>query len=202
MIPCPSSDAFAHAAQQGFDAGPAPTALRPQTLDLVFIEGLQVETVIGIHESELHHPQPLVIDLHAGLPRAVACDSDHIADTIDYSKVRVRLHRLVTEHRLQLLEAFAEAVAEILITEFRAHWVRVKVVKPRKFDDLQSVGVQIERWAPQDGPGLAAPTPTSPATSPATSPTTSPATSPASGPQRAAAVLQLIGRGMVPGSRA
>jgi len=157
------------------DAAPTAPAAGADALDLVFIEGLQGETVIGIHETELHRPQPLVIDLTAGLPRARACATDLIVDTIDYGVVRERLHRLLREHRLQLLEAFAETVAEILIGEFGAHWVRVKVVKPRKFADVQAVGVQIERWAP--------------------------APAPATGPQRAAAVLQLIGSGMVPGGR-
>jgi dihydroneopterin aldolase len=126
----------------------ADTADVPAPMDVIFIEGLKGETVIGIHESELHHAQPLLIDVHAGVPRARACDTDRIGDTIDYSVVRERLHRLLLEHRLQLLEAFAEAIADILIDEFGASWVRVKVVKPRKFDDVQSVGVQIERHAP------------------------------------------------------
>lgn len=154
-------------------------------LDLIFIEGLRGNTVIGIHETELHRPQPLLIDLVAGLPRARACSTDRINDTIDYSVVRERLHKLLAEHKLQLLEAFAEAVADILLSEFGAHWVRIKVAKPHKFDDLQAVGVQIERWAaPGVGSGVGAgaePTPQQHA--------------------RGAAVLQLIGHGMVPGSR-
>ncbi|AGU50231.1 putative dihydroneopterin aldolase FolB [Variovorax paradoxus B4] len=117
-------------------------------MDLIFIEGFSGQTVIGIHDSELHHPQPLLINVHAGVPRARACDTDRIGDTIDYGMVRERLVRLMAEHRLQLLEAFAEAIADILIDEFGASWVRVKVVKPRKFDDVQAVGVQIERHAP------------------------------------------------------
>jgi dihydroneopterin aldolase len=141
-------------------------------MDLIFIEGFTGQTVIGIHHTELHDPQPLVIDLHAGLPRSRACDTDRIADTIDYGVVHERLQRLLREHRLQLLEAFAEAIADILIDEFRASWVRVKVVKPRKFDDVQAVGVQIERFAPV-----------------------------AEAPQRGAAMLHLIGSGMVPGAR-
>ena len=135
---------------------PAPdssAASAPEPLDLVFIEGFVGETVIGIHDSELHRPQPLVIDVVAGVPRARACDTDAIADTIDYGVVRERLQRLLREHRLQLLEAFAEQIASILIAEFGAHWVRVKVVKPRKFDDVEAVGVQIERRAPsRDAP--------------------------------------------------
>jgi 7,8-dihydroneopterin aldolase/epimerase/oxygenase len=142
-------------------------------LDLIFIEGFVGETVIGIHASELHHPQPLVIDVHAGLLRARACDTDRIGDTIDYGVVCERLRRLLIEHRVQLLEAFAETIADILIGEFGARWVRVKVVKPKKFADVQAVGVQIERLAPV----------------------------PQDKPSRAAAVLHLIGAGMVPGGR-
>ena len=149
---------------------PSPDARTALPMDLIFIEGFVGQTVIGIHDSELHRPQPVLIDLCAGLPRARACDTDRIADTIDYSVVRERLIRLLAEHRLQLLEAFAEAVADILLGEFGAHWVRVKVVKPRKFDDVQAVGVLIERERARAAPL----------------------------PWRGAPVLQLIGAGMVP----
>lgn len=158
---------------------PAPTSPTPALSDepqaappdLIFIEGLRLETIIGIHTSELHHTQTIVVDLQAGLPRAEACDTDRIADTIDYSVVRERLLRLAGEHRLQLLEAFAETVATILLVEFGAAWVRVKVVKPHKFPDLQAVGVQIERRAaPRER----------------------------ARPAKGVAVLHLIGSGMVP----
>jgi dihydroneopterin aldolase len=146
-------------------------------LDLIFIEGFTGQTIIGIHDNELHLAQTVVIDLQAGLPRARACDTDHIADTIDYSVVHQRLSRLMVEHRIQLLEAFAEAIAEILIHEFGAAWARVKVVKPRKFDNVTAVGVQIERRAARVD------------------------VAPERKSQRAASVLHLIGSGMVPGER-
>ncbi len=114
-------------------------------LDLVFIEGLTIATVIGIHHTELHDPQPVRVDLAAGLPRAAACDSDRIGDTIDYAVLRERLHRLFAEHKVQLLEALAEEIARITVCEFGAHWVRVGLAKPRKFEDLAAVGVVIER---------------------------------------------------------
>src|SRR4029077_708488 len=86
-----------------FQPATAPTP-DAEPLDLVFIEGLSGQTVIGIHDSELHRPQPIVIDLYAGVPRSRACDSDRIEDTIDYSLVRERVVRLLREHRIQLLE--------------------------------------------------------------------------------------------------
>ncbi|WP_371262079.1 dihydroneopterin aldolase [Rhizobacter sp. Root404] len=146
----------------------------PPTMDLIFIEGFTGETIIGIHESELHRPQPLVIDVHAGVPHARACETDRIHDTIDYGVVAERLRRLLAEHRLTLLEAFAETIADILIGEFGARWVRVKVVKPRKFADVGAVGVQIERVAPEPEP---------------------------SRPGHSAAVIQLLASGMLPGKR-
>ncbi len=150
-----------------------PASESPQNLDVIFIEGLRAETVIGIFESELHLPQPLVIDVHAGVPRSRACDTDQIGDTIDYGVVRERLLRLLAEHRLKLLEALAETIAtDILIGEFGARWVRVKVVKPQKFPDVQAVGVQIERTAPAPGPQ-----------------------------GHTATVLQLLGAGMCPGGK-
>ena len=121
-------------------------------MDLIFIEGFVGQTVIGIHDSELHRPQTLVVDVCAGLRRSRACETDRIGDTIDYSVVHQRLQRLMAEHRLQLLEAFAEAVADILLGEFGAHWVRVKVVKPKKFADVDAVGVVIERGRPPAPP--------------------------------------------------
>ena len=158
-------------------ARPLP-AERPQAdaaaLDIIFIEGFTGGTVIGIHDSELHRPQPVVIDVHAGVPRALACSTDRIGDTIDYGTVRERLQEMLRSHRLQLLEAFAQSIAELLIDDFGAAWVRVKVAKPRKFDDVAAVGVVIERRAEEHH---------------------------ATRQARSAAVVQLIGSGLAPQRR-
>lgn len=163
---------FAHSPQPG----PLPDADNTP-LDLIFIEGFCGHTVIGIDDGELHAPQPLHIDVHAGVSRAKACDTDQIGDTIHYGLVRQRLQRLLAEHRVQLLEALAQNIADILLTEFGALWVRVRVVKPNKFDDVQALGVQIERRA---------------------EPVQKQSSSLTSRSQPAAAVLRLIGSGMVP----
>jgi len=149
-----------------------PAAAGSQPLDLVFIEGFSGQTVIGIHDNELHLPQPLTIDLCAGMPRALACDTDSIADTIDYGALRLLLQQSLQEHRVRLLEALAEQVARIAIDEFHAHWVRVRIAKPRKFEDTAAVGVMIERRR----------------------------TEPPAAPARTA-TLRLIGQGLIPGSR-
>jgi dihydroneopterin aldolase len=114
-------------------------------MDVIFIEGLQAQTIIGIHENELHQPQPVRIDIAAGIPRSLACRTDRIGDTIDYSVLRTALLGLLATHKLQLLEALAEEMARLSLEDFGAHWVRVVLTKPAKFDDVDAVGVAIER---------------------------------------------------------
>jgi dihydroneopterin aldolase len=162
------------------EAMPSGSPIQASKMDLIFIDGLEGQTIIGIHDSELHVPQTIRIDLQAGVIRSRACGTDWIGDTIDYGLVRGRLLRLLSEHRLQLLESFAESIAGILVHEFGAAWVRVKVTKPRKFDDVDAVGVQIER-TPQD----------------LQSSTSVPEPSTA----RNAAVLHLLASGMVPAAQ-
>lgn len=145
-----------------------------EALDIIFIDGFVGETLIGIDADELGRPQPLRIDLAAGLPHSLACDTDRIGDTIHYGEVRDALRAMLREHRHQLLESFAEGVARLLLDRFGAHWVRVGITKPRKFDDVDGVGVLIERRRDPHEPAS---------------------------PRREAEVLSLLASGMVPGSR-
>jgi len=122
-----------------------PSEVEDETLDVIFIEGLQGQTVIGIHQNELHAPQPVRIDIAAGIPRSLACRTDRIGDTIDYSQLRRALLELLSTHKLKLLEALAEEMARVALEDFGAHWVRIVLAKPAKFEDVAAVGVAIER---------------------------------------------------------
>jgi 7,8-dihydroneopterin aldolase/epimerase/oxygenase len=122
-----------------------PSDAAGEPMDVIFIEGLQAQTIIGIHQNELHRPQPVRIDIAAGIPHSLACRTDRIDDTIDYSQLRSALLDLLATHKLQLLEALAEEMARLTLEDFGAHWVRVVVVKPGKFEDVAAVGVAIER---------------------------------------------------------
>ncbi|EIF33104.1 FolB domain protein [Burkholderia sp. Ch1-1] len=138
-----------------FSAAGAPGATAPSgslsagtlsgRMDIVFIENFVGQTIIGIDSSEQHVLQPVRMNLAIGVPSIRACTTDRIEDTINYAAVRSALHALLASHGVRLLEALAEAVARLLITDFGAHWVRVALAKPAKFDDVSAVGVQIER---------------------------------------------------------
>jgi len=135
----PAALPFAFAAQE---AAPAVAAA---VMDIVFIENFRGQTVIGIDEDELHHRQPVTMNIAIGVPSLRACQTDRIEDTVNYAAVREALHALLDMHSVKLLEALAESVAQLLIAGFGAHWVRVQIAKPARFDDVDGVGVVIER---------------------------------------------------------
>lgn len=114
-------------------------------MDIVYIEGLTGQTVIGIDSSELHEPQTVRMHLAIGVPCIRACQTDRIEDTVNYAAVREAIHGLLASHGVQLLEALAERIAQMVIRDFGAHWVRISLAKPAKFDDVEAVGVVIER---------------------------------------------------------
>lgn len=109
---------------------------------VVEIQGLQLSTVIGIHSDETY-PQPLILDLDAGMDHATACQTDEINETLDYSVLHARIHELMQSHGARLLERLAWLIANLVIEEFGARWARVRLIKPNKLPDVAALGVTL-----------------------------------------------------------
>jgi dihydroneopterin aldolase len=114
-------------------------------MNTIFIHQLRVETRIGVYTWEQHKSQPLVIDLELELPSAKAFASDDFGDALDYAAIVKRVQSFAADHPYRLLERFAEALAELLLSEFGAPWVRVSVAKLAPLDGVARIGVAIER---------------------------------------------------------
>ncbi|MDP3294693.1 MAG: dihydroneopterin aldolase [Nevskia sp.] len=114
-------------------------------LDTVFIQALQIETIIGVHAHEQHAPRPLLIDLEMGTDIRLAASSDRIRDAIDYSAVAEAITKLAAERRFQLLETLAETLARMLFERFPIASLRMTIGKPGAVDAARTVGVRIDR---------------------------------------------------------
>ena len=117
--------------------------------DSIFLRGLRVEALIGVYEHERHAPQPLVVDLELGLAHSRGCLSDRIEDAVDYAEVAAALRRHALANRRELLEAFAQDLADRLLRDFALVSVAVTVSKPGILDAADSIGVSIRRWRRQ-----------------------------------------------------
>jgi dihydroneopterin aldolase len=114
-------------------------------MDKVFIEGLEADTVIGIHDWERRIRQKLRLDIELGFDNRVPAASDDVADTLDYDAISRRLTVFVRESEFGLVETLAERCAALLIEEFNVAWLRLKLTKPGAVRNATAVGVIIER---------------------------------------------------------
>ena len=113
-------------------------------MDIIFIQDYRLEMLIGVYEWERRVPQTVQLDLEIGLPSRPK-RSDRIGDTIDYSKIVARIAQSIGENRFLLIEALAEHIAQLVMSEFGAPWVRASVTKLGALKGVKRVGVTIER---------------------------------------------------------
>ena len=116
-------------------------------MDIVFIEALEVETVIGIYDWERNIRQKVVLDIEIAFDNRKPAASDKIEDTVNYKSVSKRLIAFIEASRFELVETLAEQCAAIIRDEFGVPWVRLKLSKPGAVTGAKSVGVTIERGA-------------------------------------------------------
>ena len=116
-------------------------------MDVVFIEGLTIETVIGIYDWERRVRQPVVLDIEMAFDNTRPAATDSIDDTLNYKSISKRLIAFVEASSFHLVETLAEHCAAIIRDEFGVAWVRLKLSKPGAVRGAKSVGVCIERGA-------------------------------------------------------
>ena len=114
-------------------------------MDIIFISELKVKTKLGVPAWERMVAQTIILDIEIGYDLAPAGKSDAIVDTIDYGAVVARIHDTLKEHSFQLVEALAEHVCQLILSEFKAVSVKIKVAKPAILAGLKALGVVIER---------------------------------------------------------
>jgi dihydroneopterin aldolase len=114
-------------------------------MDIIFLRGLEIETVIGIYDWERKIKQTVVLDLEMAADIHKAAESDRIEDALDYKAVAKRIIEFVEASDFFLVETLAERVAGIILQEFSVPWVRLMLNKRGAIRGASDVGILIER---------------------------------------------------------
>ena len=107
-------------------------------MDTVFIEGLDVKTVIGIHDWERNIRQQLVIDLELATDIRPAASKDNIEHTLNYQLISQRITEFVQQSSYGLIETLAEHLAALLMDEYSVPWLKLTVRKPGAIADAKA----------------------------------------------------------------
>ena len=114
-------------------------------MDIIFLSEVKVQTKLGVPEWERMVAQTIILDIEIAMPSSGSCLTDDIADTIDYGVVVNRIRQVLSERSFKLVEALAEHICQLILTEFKAPWVKIKVAKPGILPGLKALGVVLER---------------------------------------------------------
>ncbi|HEY8118286.1 MAG TPA: dihydroneopterin aldolase [Methylophilaceae bacterium] len=115
-------------------------------MDTIFLSEVKVETKLGVPEWERLTTQTIILDLEIATPHSRSCQTDNIEDTLDYGVIVARIRQTLTENSFRLVEALAEHLCQIILVEFGAPWVKIKVSKPGILPGVKTLGVVIERF--------------------------------------------------------
>ena len=114
-------------------------------MNRIFITDLRLETRIGVYEWEQHLAQTIRLDLDITLPSDKPFTSGKLEDALDYAAVVARIKTFASDNPYPLLERFTEAIAQIVLTEFGARGVKVRVAKLAALPGVKEIGIEIER---------------------------------------------------------
>lgn len=114
-------------------------------LDTVFIEGLEVQAVIGVYDWEKKIKQSLVFDLQMSHDNRLPAENDDLAKTLDYETISNFIADYCLNNQFELIETLAERLCEQLIMTFHIAEIEMILRKPTAVAAAKAVGVKIRR---------------------------------------------------------
>jgi 7,8-dihydroneopterin aldolase/epimerase/oxygenase len=118
---------------------------RKASMDIIFLGGLEIDTVIGIYDWERTIKQKIVLDIEMAFDIKRAAATDDITYTLDYKTVSDRIVAFVESSDFYLVETLIEEIANILLKEFPIPWVKIVLNKKGAISRARDVGIIIER---------------------------------------------------------
>ena len=107
----------------------------------VFVTGLKVQAEIGVYRHEIGRVQPLVLDVELDVPTAGA---DRLSETLNYETILAAAREIAGGGHIDLVETFAQRLAQACLADSRVTRARVRVEKPLALaPDAVAAGVEI-----------------------------------------------------------
>ena len=116
----------------------------------VFLRDMILQANIGIYPHEHAATQRVRINVDLGVVEG-AGRADRLERVVDYEKVANTVRSIATSGHVNLVETLAERIASACLRDDRVRLARVRVEKLDVFEDMVSVGVEVEQRADRAG---------------------------------------------------
>nr|WP_298795702.1 dihydroneopterin aldolase [uncultured Acetobacter sp.] len=126
----------------------APWAEEPPLRHL-FLKNMVLDAHIGVFPHEQGVTQRIRVSVSFGvLDRDdLEVGADDLSRTVSYEDVVLLVRRIVRGGHVRLVETLAERIAAGVLADARVRVVRVGIEKLDVFEEIEAVGVEIERRA-------------------------------------------------------
>lgn len=114
-------------------------------MDIIFLGGLEIKTIIGIYDWERETQQTVVLDIEMAYDINKAAETDDIEYALDYKKVSKRIIGFVEQSQFFLVEKLAVEIVSIIQNEFGVPWVKLTLNKKGAISGASDVGLIVER---------------------------------------------------------
>lgn len=115
-------------------------------MDRIELRGMSFYGHHGVRQAERDQTQEFRVDIEVEADLRSAGQSDRLADTVDYTRVRDAVRDVIEGPSRQLLESLAGAIAERVLTMPHVESVSVRIAKrPASMQPLDAAAVQIKR---------------------------------------------------------
>lgn len=119
--------------------------LYPTEEDVIIIDGLRVDAIIGIYDWERVMTQAIIIDMALFTDVTDVAQTQDLSQGINYKAVCEQVSKWVQDKKFELLETLVEYVSKQLLDNWPISKVSVRAVKPNAITLADAVGVQITR---------------------------------------------------------
>lgn len=116
-------------------------------MDIIFLGGLKIDTIIGIYDWEREKKQTVILDIEMAHDIKKAAETDDIEDTLDYKAVSQAVISFVENSDFFLVEKLAEEINSMIRKKFKVPWVKLTLNKKGAISGASDVGIIIERGA-------------------------------------------------------
>jgi len=114
-------------------------------MDRILISDLLVRCIIGVRDEERRDKQDVLINLSLLADLRKAGTSDRLEDAVDYRALNKQILSMAESSQFHLVEALAQAVADICLKYPSIQEATVKVEKPGALRFARNIGIEIVR---------------------------------------------------------
>lgn len=119
--------------------------LYPTEEDVIIIDGLRVDAIIGIYDWERVMTQAIIIDMALFTDVTDVAQTQDLSQGINYKAVCEQVSKWIQDKKFELLETLVEYVSKQLLDNWPISKVSIRAVKPNAITLADAVGVQITR---------------------------------------------------------